>query len=187
MRNHGKQRRQADRAVALLATLVAVVLLAGSGRAAANDPLMLDVMILSKSVPEFELPPVRAGDPGLSDDDLLGKVSLVNVWASWCPPCREEHPVLMDLASRDLAPIYGLNFKDGAANASSWLDGYGNPYARNGFDADGGVAAAFGLFGLPQTFVVDPAGRIAYVHRGPLKEEDIERIIVPLIERLSSP
>ena len=173
---------------AMLAVIAASLLVVGfaatPGAGQVIDPLMLGLVPIGKPVPEFDLPPVQGRTLGLSDRDLKGEVSLVNVFASWCGPCREEHPLLMDLASRNTVPIHGLNYKDRPHNAQRWLERLGDPYARTGVDRDGRVATEFGLFGLPQTFVVDQTGRIAYVHIGALDDAAIGETILPIAEKL---
>lgn len=155
-----------------------------SGFAQVLDPLQLGLVPIGKPVPEFDLPPVEGRALGLSSENLKGEITLVNVFASWCAACLDEHPFLMDLAKRNVVPIHGLNYKDGLDNARRWLKRLGNPYTRTGADHDGRVADDFGLFGVPQTFVVDQAGRIAYVHIGALDDAAIEETIVPIVEKL---
>jgi cytochrome c biogenesis protein CcmG/thiol:disulfide interchange protein DsbE len=160
------------------------ILLATPAAGQVIDPLMLGLVPIGKPVPEFDLPPVQGRTLGLSDRDLKGDVSVVNVFASWCGPCREEHPLLMDLASRNTVPIHGLNYKDRPDSARRWLKRLGDPYTRTGADRDGRVATDFGLFGVPQTFVVDQTGRIAYVHIGALDDAAIEETLLPIVEKL---
>jgi len=156
----------------------------GSGFAQVLDPLQLGLVPIGKPVPEFELSPVKGRTLGLSSEKLKGDVSLVNVFASWCAACLDEHPLLMDLAKRNVVPIHGLNYKDRPDNARRWLKRLGDPYTRTGDDRDGRVANDFGLFGVPQTFVVDQTGRIAYVHIGALDNATIEETILPIVEKL---
>jgi cytochrome c biogenesis protein CcmG/thiol:disulfide interchange protein DsbE len=167
--------------------LIAVSIVAAIPSVApAQDFLTLGLLPIGQPVPEFQLPPVRGRRLGLSDRDLRGEVSLVNLFASWCGPCREEHPLLMALARRGVAPIHGLNFRDKPAAAERWLDRLGDPYTRTGADLDGRVSVEWMVRGIPETFVVDRRGRIAYVHLGALDEIAIEQTIVPLIARLNA-
>lgn len=138
---------------------------------------------IGRPLPPFTLPPVDDSGSGLSSSDLIGEVSLLNVFASWCAPCREEHPVLLDLTRRGIA-VYGLNYKDAPDAARRWLDRLGDPYRRAGADPDGRTADSLDLFGLPQTFVVDRNGIIAYVHTGAMTEADAVETIIPLVRRL---
>ena len=140
--------------------------------------------LLGKSVPTFSLPPVQGRTTGLSSEDLVGEVSLVNVFASWCVPCRDEHPLFTQLARRDIVPIHGINYKDEPGQAEAWLAELGDPYARTGADVDGRVGIDWGVYGVPETFVVDADGRVAYKHVGPLSPEALTETILPLVARL---
>lgn len=141
--------------------------------------------LLDKPAPDFSLPPLAADSPGLSSADLAGKASLVNVFASWCVPCRAEHKVLNALAQAKRVPIYGINYKDKPEAARAWIAELGNPYDRIGAD-DGRVGIEWGVYGVPETFVVDRSGRIRYKHVGPLTRDDLERKILPLIAKLEN-
>lgn len=140
--------------------------------------------LIGKEVPAFSLPPVRGRALGLSSADLVGEVSMVNVFASWCVPCREEHPLFTDLARRDVVPIHGLNYKDLPEQAEAWLDELGDPYARTGADVDGRVGIDWGVYGVPETYIVDGDGRVAYRHVGPLSPTVLEQTLLPLVARL---
>jgi len=148
------------------------------------DPRRIPSPLIGKPVPVFSLPPVKGRILGLSSAGLVGEASLVNVFASWCVACREEHPVLMRLKEEHLVPIHGLNYKDKPDDAAAWLDRLGDPYTRTGADLDGRVAIDWGVYGVPETFVVDLRGRIAYKHIGPITPEALQRKILPLVERL---
>jgi len=124
---------------------------------------------------------------GLTQDpsgDLKGEVSLVNVFASWCVACREEHPLFMYLAAQGTVPLYGLNYKDQPDDAAQWLDSLGDSYTRTGADISGNVAIDWGVYGVPETFVVGADGLIAYKHIGPVNEEVLAETILPLVEPL---
>jgi cytochrome c biogenesis protein CcmG, thiol:disulfide interchange protein DsbE len=150
-----------------------------------RDPSTLPSPLIDKPVPTFELPPLAGRDgPGFSSADLEGRVSLVNVFASWCVPCRVEHPLLMALAEDGVA-IYGIDYKDPAEKAAGWLAELGDPYQAIGADQDGRVAIDWGVYGVPETFVVDREGRIRHRHVGPLQPRDIEETIRPLLEDLT--
>jgi cytochrome c biogenesis protein CcmG/thiol:disulfide interchange protein DsbE len=148
-----------------------------------TDTAVLPSALLDKPAPEFTLPSLAGDAAGLSSADLTGKVSLVNIFASWCAPCRAEHPVLNALAQSKRVAIYGINSKDKPEAARAWLAELGNPYARIGVD-DGRVGIEWGVYGVPETFVVDRQGRVRYKHVGPLTEADIDRKILPLIAKL---
>jgi cytochrome c biogenesis protein CcmG/thiol:disulfide interchange protein DsbE len=148
-----------------------------------RDPGTLPSALIDRPVPEFELPGLE-GDEGLSSADLEGRVSLVNVFASWCVPCRVEHPVLMRLAEEGV-PIFGINYKDPPDQAKAWLAELGNPFEKIGADRDGRVGIEWGVYGVPETFVVDAKGRIRHRHVGPIQARDLERTLLPLLAELS--
>ncbi len=147
-------------------------------------PDIIPSALINKPVPEFDLPPVEGRSEGFSTADLKGKVSLVNVFASWCIPCRAEHPLITRLAETEGVPVYGINYKDKPADVRRWLDQLGDPYTRIGADLDGRVAIDWGVYGIPETFIIDRNGRIAYKQIGPMSAQDIEETIMPIIERL---
>lgn len=151
-----------------------------------RNPSDIPSSLIGKAAPDFNLPPVQGRQLGLGAEHLRGEVSLLNVFASWCGPCRIEHSLLMQLAAEWMVPIYGLNYKDSPEHAASWLDGYGDPYRRTGADRDGRVAIEFGVFGVPETFVIDRHGMIAHRHIGPLSANDMSQKILPLIAKLSA-
>lgn len=159
---------------------VAVALAVGLGR----DPRVIPSALIDKPVPRFSLPPVQGRRRGLSSADLTGRASLVNVFASWCTACRYEHPVFMKLAREGTLPVHGLNYKDKPGDAAGWLDRLGDPYARTGADLDGRVAIEWGVYGVPETFLVDADGRIVFKHVGAVTEEVLVETIRPLAERL---
>lgn len=163
-----------------VAAVLGVVLAWGLTR----DPSNLPSTLIGKAVPDFALPPVKGRTLGLSSTDLKGEVSLVNVFASWCVACREEHPLFMKLAAQGTVPLHGLNYKDQPDDAAKWLDGLGDPYTRTGADISGRVAIDWGVYGVPETFVIGADGRIAYKHIGPVSEEALTGTILPLVEEL---
>ena len=155
-----------------------------------GDPSKLPSALIGKPVPEFVLPPVeglKSGSdqvPGFTNQDLAkGEVSLVNVWASWCGPCHVEHPFLTQLAERGDIAMYGLNYKDNASAARRFLGRYGNPYKAVGQDDNGRIAINWGVYGVPETFIVDGAGRIVFKHVGPLDANVIENRLLPAVEK----
>ena len=143
-------------------------------------------VLIDDPVPDFSLPPVEgAGVPGFSSADLrAGEVVLVNVFASWCFPCRTEHPFLMRIAEDQVADIYGINYRDKRSNAVNWLAEWGNPYVAVGADESGRVTADWGAHGIPKTLVIDRAGVIRYRHVGPLSSEILEETVLPLVRLL---
>lgn len=148
------------------------------------DPREIPSPLLGKEVPDFSLPPVKGRTLGLASTDLRGEVSIVNVFASWCVACREEHPLLMELARQRTVPIHGLNYKDKPDDAQKWLDDLGDPYTRTGADIAGRVAIDWGVYGVPETFIVGRDGRIAYKHIGPVTPQVLRDTILPTIARL---
>lgn len=148
------------------------------------DPRAVPSPLIGKPAPAFSLPLVADENRRLGPADFKGQVVLLNVWASWCVSCRQEHPVLLQLARRNLVPIYGLNYKDQRDAARDWLGQYGDPYAASAFDADGRVGIDWGVYGVPETFVVDRAGLIRHKHTGPVTPEALEQTILPLVRQL---
>lgn len=155
-----------------------------------GDPARLPSALVGKPAPAFELPPIEnlGGDggavPGFSRSDLgKGRVGIVNVWASWCTPCVAEHPYLTQLAKDSGVPLYGINYKDKPENARRFLGRYGNPFAAIGADQSGRTAIEWGVAGVPETFIVDKQGRIAYKHVGPISPEIIDRDLMPAIRK----
>lgn len=155
-----------------------------------RDPQKLPSALIGKPAPEFALPPLAGravADPagGLSKADLAGGSGpvLVNVFASWCVPCRIEHPLLARLAEQG-AVVHAINYKDKPEAAAAWLKELGDPYRRIGSDRDGRAGVEWGVYGVPETFVVDKAGNVVHKHVGPLMARDVERTILPLLERL---
>jgi len=161
-------------------TAVVVLLAIGLTR----DPRTIPSPLIGKPVPVFDLPPVKGRPHGLSNRDFGGDVVLLNVFASWCVSCREEHKVLLALNRQHALPIFGLNYKDKPDEAAAWLDQMGDPYARTGADVDGRVGIDWGVYGVPETFVVDREGRIAYKHIGPLTPAVVESTLLPMVETL---
>lgn len=155
-----------------------------------GDPSKLPSAMIGKPAPAFELPGIEGlvADgkpvPGFASGDLgKGQVALVNVWASWCTPCHAEHPYLTALAQRAKVPLYGINWKDAPANARQFLADLGNPFTAIGADAAGRTVIDWGVYGAPETFIVDGKGRITYRHVGPITETDIVGKLLPEIER----
>ncbi len=168
----------------LIPVLVFIGLGIGLAVGLTRDPSVLPSALIDKPAPSFALPPIEAKDgEGLSSADLKGKVALLNVFASWCVPCRVEHPILLRLAQEGV-PVYGINYKDPADQAAAYLDQLGDPYQRIGADRDGRVAIDFGVYGVPETFVIDQNGRIRLRHVGPIRPEDVDGELKPLLERL---
>lgn len=180
--------RRSRRVLFVVPLLVFAALVAVFAIGLTLDPREVPSPLIGKPVPQFALEPVKGRTLGLSTRDLQGEVSLVNVFASWCVACREEHPLFMQLKNeKGFVPIHGLNYKDRPDDAARWLDTLGDPYTRTGADLDGRVAIDWGVYGVPETFVIDRQGRIAYKHIGPVTPEVLATKLRPLIARLSAP
>jgi len=149
------------------------------------NPREVPSPLIGKPAPEFALPVLHQPDKRFTPKDMAGQVWLLNVWASWCVACRDEHPLLVELAKRKLVPVGGLNYKDHPADAQKWLQHFGDPYVTSVSDLEGRVAIDFGVYGVPETFVIDRAGVIRHKHIGPLTEDALKEQILPLVERLS--
>ncbi|THF61118.1 DsbE family thiol:disulfide interchange protein [Pseudothauera nasutitermitis] len=149
------------------------------------NPREVPSALIDKPAPAFRLAQLHQPDSQFGTDDLRGQVWLLNVWASWCVGCHQEHPYLMELARSAPVPLIGLNYKDERADAIQFLNSKGDPYQHIGVDADGKVGFEYGVYGAPETFLIDREGVIRYKHIGPLTREIYERELKPRIEELS--
>lgn len=175
--------------LAFLALAAVFVLRLGAG-----DPSHIPSALIGHAAPRTELPPLPGLEhdgkavPGLDSADFRGQVTVLNVWASWCVPCREEAALLMTLAADSRLRVVGMNYKDQPDNARRFLGRYGNPFAANGVDGNGRAAIEWGVYGVPETFVIDREGRITYKLIGPLTPDNLETAVKPVIEKtLASP
>ena len=148
------------------------------------NPRLVPSPLIGRPVPQFSLPRLNNTDNAFMQSTLQRQVSLMNLWATWCVSCRQEHPTLMKIAASDEVPIYGLLYKDEPDKAVRWLQNRGDPYRANAVDADGRVAIEWGVYGTPETFVIDAQGIIRYKHIGPMNWNDWETVILPLIRSL---
>ena len=165
-----------------LAIFVVLLVLLGIGLKL--DPREVPSPLIGKPAPHFELPELHQAAKTFSERDMLGKVWVLNVWASWCVSCREEHPVLLDLAASGAVPIYGLNYKDKREDGLAWLKGMGDPYRLSIYDFDGRVGIDYGVYGVPETYVIDKAGVIRYKRIGPLTPQIVKEKVLPLVQEL---
>ncbi len=147
-----------------------------------RDPTFVPSPLIGKPAPEFRLPRLQYPDQQVTDADLRGQVSLLNVWATWCVGCRQEHATLNEIAARGTVPIYGLNWKDDRDLAIRWLEQLGNPYVATAVDGDGRVAIDWGVYGAPETFLISADGIVLHKHLGPLTRGIWESDFVPLLE-----
>ena len=160
--------------------LLVAFLWVGLGR----DPREVPSPLIGKPAPAFKLAQLHAPDALLSNDDLKGKVWLLNVWASWCVSCRVEHPLLVQLAKANIVPVYGLDYKDKPDDGRAWLAQNGNPYTTSIVDQDGRVGIDYGVYGVPETFLIDKTGIIRYKQIGPLTAEALQQKILPMVREL---
>ena len=171
-----------------LSTFIPVLLFAAVSAALAfsltNDPHKMPSTLIDKPTPKFALPAVDGTGKGLASDDLKGEVVLLNVFASWCPGCRVEHPTLLRLSAAGKIPLYGLNWKDKPGDGARWLKANKSPYITVGDDRSGRLGIDLGVTGVPETFVIDQTGRIRYRHAGPVTEDVWAEVFVPLLASL---
>jgi cytochrome c biogenesis protein CcmG/thiol:disulfide interchange protein DsbE len=164
----------------LLGTLLAVGLKIADHKTEIPSPL------IGKKIPEFSLPALGQDDVTITHEDLIGQPFLINVWASWCPTCRTEHPFVEQLAASGLLRVIGLNYRDEEEDALAWLEYFGNPYALNMADVSGRTAIDFGVYAAPESFLVDADGYILFKQVGMLTPDIIEKEILPLIRPAGS-
>jgi cytochrome c biogenesis protein CcmG/thiol:disulfide interchange protein DsbE len=173
------------RLLAFLPAALFVVVLVGFMVGLRRDPAILPSMLIGKPLPAFSLAPLRPDQPGLASGDLAGEPVLLNVFASWCGPCKEEHPVLLRLKGEGV-PIVGLDWKEPAVDGARWLEANGDPYLRTGNDASGRTGIDLGVSGVPETFVLDRRGQVRYRQVGAITPEVWDKTIAPLMARLKA-
>jgi len=166
--------------------LIFIVLVVFLGIGLTLDPREIPSPLINKPMPVFSLTQLKESDKTLSSTDFLNEVFLFNVWASWCVACRSEHPVLLDLSRTGVVNIYGLNYKDKREEALRWLDYYGDPYTKNVHDLNGKLGIDFGVYGVPETFIIDHEGIIRYKHIGPITEDILKNKLLPIIKQLKA-
>ena len=149
------------------------------------NPREVPSPLIGKPAPAFELPLLAKPEQRFSEKTLLGKPWVLNVWASWCPPCLAEHPVVSQMSRSGLAPVVGLNYKDTREEALPWLERNGNPFQVVVFDPNGRIGIDYGVYGVPETYVIDRAGIIRYKHIGPLTPEVVQERIEPMLKELA--
>ncbi len=165
-----------------LAVFVVIAIFLGVGLE--RDPRLVPSPLINKPAPTFRLSTLADPQRVITRNDMLGKVWLFNVWASWCVSCREEHPLLVALSKANIVPIYGLNYKDNRKDAQAWLDNWGNPYVQVATDMNGKVGIDYGVYGVPETYVIDKKGIIRYKQIGPLTVDVIKNKIIPMVREL---
>ena len=150
-----------------------------------RDPNELPSVLINKAAPTFRLPQLDDPAKTFSAEDMRGKVWLLNVWASWCIGCREEHEWLLEYSRSGVVPIYGLNYKDKHEDAVAWLRELGDPYVLSAVDLDGRVAIDYGVYGAPETYLIDQSGTIRFKQVGPLSPEVWSRKVLPMVQELN--
>ena len=168
----------------LIPLLIFVVLLVFLVIGLQLKPREVPSPFIGKPAPTFSLPVLGKEQAAFSPDQMQGKVWILNVWASWCVACREEHPLLVDFAKSQSTPLIGLDYKDKPEAAKAWLKQYGDPYQLSISDLTGQVGIDYGVYGVPETFVIDRSGIIRYKHIGPLTNDAMSQKIIPLITKL---
>lgn len=167
----------------LIAVFLALVALLGLGLTL--NPREVPSPLVGKPAPHFQLPQLHEPAKQFSQKDMLGKVWLLNVWASWCVTCREEHPVLVEFAKSGVAPLYGLNYKDQREDGIAWLKRFGDPYVLSAYDIEGRIGIEYGVYGVPETYVIDKTGVIRYKRIGALTPEILQKKVLPLLAELN--
>lgn len=168
----------------LLPLLIFGVIVVLFGIGLGLNPREVPSPLIDKPAPAFDLESLADPARRIKVSDFKGQVVLLNVWASWCVSCRQEHPVLLELSKRGVVPLYGLNYKDEREDAQAWLNRFGNPYRDSASDRDGKAGLDWGVYGVPETFVLDKAGRIRHKHTGPVTEQALSETLLPLVARL---
>lgn len=169
---------------ALLPLLAFIILVVFLAIGLTKDPRKLPSPFIGKVAPDFSLPLLHQQDKIFSPKFMLGKVWVLNVWASWCVSCRAEHPVLNELVSNNKVNLIGLNYKDEVADARSWLSRLGDPYQLSVSDIEGLAGIDWGVYGVPETFVIDKKGIVRLKHTGPVTKKDVKEKIIPLLKML---
>jgi cytochrome c biogenesis protein CcmG/thiol:disulfide interchange protein DsbE len=164
-----------------LVVLALMILVFIKGLDPERDLNALPSPFLGKPAPQFELPKLKNPDETISNENYEGEVAVVNVWATWCVGCRQEHSFLTELAAENLVPIYGINWRDRRDEALNWLTQLGDPYVASGYDEDGRVGIDWGVYGAPETFLIGKDGRVLHKHLGPLSRYSWEKDFAPLI------
>ena len=148
------------------------------------NPRLVPSPLIGQAVPQFSLPALKNTNEVFTQSTLEREISLLNVWATWCVSCKREHPTLMKIAATNEVPVYGLLYKDEPYKAVQWLEKRGDPYRANAVDADGKAGIEWGVYGTPETFVIDGLGIIRYKHIGPISWQDWKTILLPLVRSL---
>ena len=168
----------------LLPLAIFLVMAVFLGVGLTRDPRKLPSTMIDKAAPQFTLKQVSALDKNFSPEDMKGQVWMLNVWASWCTACRVEHPLLVEISNSKIVPLIGLDYKDKPEDALKFLAQQGNPYQLSALDLEGRVGIDYGVYGVPETFIIDKNGRIRHKHVGPITPESLQKEILPIIAEL---
>jgi cytochrome c biogenesis protein CcmG/thiol:disulfide interchange protein DsbE len=169
----------------LIPLAVFIVLIALLAIGLGHDPHTVPSPLINKAAPDFQLAQLHEPKKSFTAKEMRGQVWLLNVWASWCVSCRDEHPLLVKLASSGTVPLYGLNYKDTREDALAWLEESGNPYLLSATDTDGRIGIEYGVYGVPETYLIDKEGVIRYKQIGPITPEILQKQILPKLAELS--
>ncbi len=173
------------RARFLIPLAVFAVMLVFLGVGLTLDPREVPSPLINKPAPAFQLPQLHEPDKSFAQKDMLGKVWMLNVWASWCVACREEHRTILELARSGAVPVFGLNYKDERSDGLAWLSRFGNPYQLSAYDRDGRIGIDYGVYGVPESYIIDKAGVIRYKRIGAVTPEIVRDKILPLVKELN--
>jgi len=171
---------------AVIPLLVFIVLVILLGYGLTRDPKEIPSPLIGKPVPVFKLAKVLKPNENISNLNFVGQVSILNVWASWCASCRVEHPIIVEFAKKHPLNIYGFNYKDQRSDAIRWLKYYGDPYIASAYDVTGSAGIDWGVYGVPETFIIDKKGIIRYKKVGPMTKEFMENTLLPLLKKLEN-
>lgn len=169
---------------ALIPLCIFLVLLVFLGIGLTRDPRVVPSPLIGKATPTFSAPLLATPQQSFAAKEMLGQVWLFNVWASWCVACRQEHPIWIEFAKRKRLPLIGLNYKDEPADGLKWLNRFGDPYDFSVIDRDGRIGIDFGVYGVPETFLIDKIGMIRHKQIGPVTDEVLRTTLLPLVEEL---
>lgn len=169
----------------LLPLSIFIILVGFLGYGLQLNPREVPSPLIDKTAPPFRVAQLQAAEKTISPEDMKGQVWLLNVWASWCVSCRQEHPLLVELSRQKVVPVVGLNYKDQRDAGIAWLNEHGDPYILSAYDLDGRVGIDYGVYGVPETFVIDKNGVIRYKHIGPVTVEALEKKILPKVRELA--
>jgi cytochrome c biogenesis protein CcmG/thiol:disulfide interchange protein DsbE len=169
----------------LIPLAVFIILVALLAIGLGHDPHTVPSPLINKPAPDFRLAQLNEPTKNFTAREMRGQVWLLNVWSSWCVTCRDEHPLLLELARSQTVPLYGMNYKDSREDALAWLEEAGNPYLLSATDTDGRIGIEYGVYGVPETYLIDKEGIIRYKQIGPITQQILENEILPKVKEVS--